>query len=186
MQTEHWIELKRTDFLAALKAVKPTVRVKNSPERELQIGLVNGLAIFSVQGASASMPATGSWPGLASIRLIYFLTFLVAKPVESIIRISYSEEKIKVSSARFSARWADNNDLLTIEQLGQHSTTPTKENILKFKCPKCRRKQGVPLHSLPSGPFASNEAIKMLASAEENDHGFACTSCGATWAEQAV
>lgn len=186
MSNEYWIELKQTDFLAALQALKPTLSVKNAPERELQIGLINGQAVFTIQGASASKPATGSWPGLAGIRLAYFLTFLVAKPPENSIRITYADGKIKVSSARFSAKWVNSNDLLTGEQLHQHARTPTKENILKYKCPKCRRKQGLPLHSLPSGPFATSETKKLLAEAEKLGHGFACTSCGTTWAEQVV
>lgn len=186
MNTEHWLELKRTDFLAALQSLKPSTRIKNSPERDLQIGLINGQAIFSVQGASSSKPAKGSWPGIANIRLMYFLTFLVAKPSESTIRISYADEKIKVSSARFPAKWIDSNDLFALEQLDQHANTPTKENTLKFKCPKCRRKQGVPLHSLPPESFASIEIKKLMALAEKLEHGFACTSCGATWAEQTV
>lgn len=186
MNAAHWIELKRTDFLDVLQKLKPSLRVKNSPDRDLQIGLVNGHAIFSVQGASASKPAKGSWPGLAQTRLMNFLTFLVAKPTESTVRISFEKGKIKVSSARFSAKWSKSDDLLTIEQLDQHSSTQTKENILKFKCPKCRRKQGVSIHSLASGLFASSEDKKLMSIAEKLNHGFACKSCGATWDEQIV
>ena len=77
MNFEYWIELKRADFLSALKTLKPTLRVKSAPPRELQIGFEDSQVIFAIQGNSATKPATGNWPGLAEIKLSYFLSFLV-------------------------------------------------------------------------------------------------------------
>lgn len=186
MSTECWIEMKRTDFLGAIQSLKPTARIKSAPERELQIGLVDGQAVFSTQGASASVAAYGSWSGIACTRLAYFLTFLVAKPTESIIKIIYEDGKLRVSSARFPSKWADSEERETSDLLSQHTITPKKENILKYKCPKCRRKQGVALDSLERGPFASEEVKRLFVAAEAVHHGFGCLSCGNTWADQYV
>lgn len=186
MIKQPWIELKRTDFLSALKDIKPSLRVKGAPERDLQIGLVNSQIVLSVQGKSVSRPAKGDWPGLASLRLAYFLTFLVAKPAESIVRISFIEGKIYTSSARFPAQWVDSNDLLTVTHLNHHASTPTKENTLKFKCPKCKLKQGVAFFSLTRGPFMTEKIKEILTEGESLEHGFGCLSCGKTWATQPI
>lgn len=186
MSSPHWIELKRTDFLSAITSIKPTLRVKSAPERELQIGLVNGQVVFSIQGASSSKPAKGDWPGLACTRLEYFLTFLIAKPPESQVRITFSDGKIQLGTSRFPAEWVDSNDLFTESQLHQHAVMPAKENILKFKCPKCRRKQGVAFASLSPGPFVTDEIRALLSAGASLGHAFGCLSCGNSWEEQAV
>ena len=186
MSTEKWVELKRTDFLAAIQSIKPAVRIKSAPARELQIGLVNGQLVFSVEGASARAPATGHWPGLASLRLAYFLTFLVAKPTERLVRITFADEKVSVSSARFPAQWSDTSALPTGEQLLQHAASPPKENILRFKCPKCRRVRGVAFDSISSGPFVTDTVKDMVLAGESLGHGFGCLSCGRTWENQNV
>jgi hypothetical protein len=186
MTNNPWIELKRTEFLSALKEIKPSFRVRGAPERELQIGLVNSQVVFSVQGASVSRPAVGDWQGLASLRLAFFLTFLVAKPAESMVRISFVDGKIHASSARFPAKWVDSNDLLTVTHLNDHAKTPTKEETLKFKCPKCRRKQGVAFFSISQGPFMTDMVREMVTTGESFDHGFGCLSCGKTWATQSL
>lgn len=186
MSSNPWIELKRTDFLSALKEIKPSLRVRSAPERELQIGLINSQIVFSVQGATVSRPATGFWPGLASLRLTYFLTFLVAKPAENVVRISFVDGKIHASSARFSAKWVGSDDLLTVTQLSDHAKTPTKEETITFKCPKCRRKKGVAFFSISQGPFMTDAVKNMVTVGESLDHGFGCLSCGKTWATQSL
>ena len=184
IQTDFWIELKRADFLEALKTIKPTHRVKSAPERELQIGLINQQVILSIQGSSTSKPALGNWPGVASVRLAYFLTFLIAKPTEKITRITFKADKIHVSSARFAAQWMDSGEVETCEQLNLHANTLAKENTIKYKCKSCRRKQGIPLYNILSSAFLSDKFKKILLDVEKNDHGFICISCGNTWAEQ--
>lgn len=186
MNDECWIEIKRADFLNAIQSLKPTARIKSAPERELQIGLVDDQAVFSTQGASVSISACGNWSGIVCIRLTYFLTFLVAKPSESIVKIIYKDGKLRVSSARFPSKWVDSEEREITELLSQHTNMPKKENILKYKCPKCRRKQGVALDSLESGPFASEEVKRLFEVAESVHHGFGCLSCGNTWADQYV
>jgi hypothetical protein len=186
MITEKWIELKRNDFLTVIQSIKPTVRIKSAPARELQIGLVDGKLVFSVEGASASAPATGHWPGLASLRLAYFLTFLVAKPTERLVRIAFADEKVSVSSARFPAQWRDTNALPVGEQLLQHAASPPKEKILRFKCPKCRRVRGVGLYTISAGPFVADAVKDMVLAGESLGHGFGCLNCGRTWEYQAV
>lgn len=186
MSSNPWIELKRTDFLSALKEIKPSLHVRSASERELQVGLINSQIVFSVQGATVSRPATGFWPGLASLRLTYFLTFLVAKPAENVVRISFVDGKIHASSARFSAKWVDSDDLLTVTQLSDHAKTPTKEETITFKCPKCRRKKGVAFFSISQGPFMTDAMKNMVTVGESLDHGFGCLSCGKTWATQSL
>ena len=186
MNFEYWIELKRADFLSALKTLKPTLRVKSAPPRELQIGFEDSQVIFAIQGNSATKPATGNWPGLAEIKLSYFLSFLVAKPIENEIRIKFINQKIYISSAIFPAKWIFSEDSSIREKLHAHSSTPGIENVLKFKCQKCRKKQGVAFVSLSTGPLA-NESIKdFIKNADMLGHGFGCLSCGNTWDEQEV
>jgi hypothetical protein len=186
MENLPWIELRRTDFLSALKDIKPSLRVRGAPERELQIGLINSQIVFSVQGATVSRPARGFWPGLASLRMTYFLTFLVAKPAENVVRISFVDGKIHASSARFAAKWVDSNDLLTVTHLNDHAKTPTKEETMMFKCPKCRRKKGVAFFSISQGPFMTDMVKNMVTVGESLDHGFGCLVCGKTWATQSL
>jgi hypothetical protein len=186
MSTEKWIELKRTDFLSAIQSIKPTGRTKGAPTRELQIALLNGQLVFSTEGAFASAPATGDWPGLAILRLSYLLTFLVAKPTESMVRITFSDEKISVSSARFPAKWSRTRALPKREQLLKHAALPRREDVLRFKCPKCRRIQGVAFDSISIGPFAADTVKRMVIYGESQGHGFGCLSCGWTWENQTV
>jgi hypothetical protein len=186
MITEKWIELKRTDFLSAIQSIKPTGRTRGAPARELQIGLIKGQLVLSREGAFASAPATGDWPGLASLHLAYFLTFLVAKPTECMVRITFSDEKISVSSARFPAKWSRTRALPTKEQLLKHAALPIKEDVLRFKCPKCRRIQGVAFDSISAGPFAADSVKRMMIAGESQGHGFGCLSCGWTWENQTV
>ncbi len=186
MNSPYWIELKRTDFLDALKSLKLALRVKGSPARDLQIGLIDGEVVFSVQGGTASSPASGNWPGLASLPLTYFLTFLVAKPSENPIRMTFADGKVHLSTARFPAKWVDSNDLLTGEQLHEHAVMPGIEEILKFKCPKCRRKKGVAFVSLSAGSFTPDGIKNMLHAGESLGHAFGCLACSATWVEQVV
>lgn len=183
---EQWIELKRTDFLSILKAVKPTLRVKSAPDRDLQISFENNHLVMSVQGDIAKKPAKGQWRGIASTKLSYFLTFLVATPDETIVRISFADDKVKVSSARFKASWVDLPDTQNNTEQNKHAALPVNELILKFKCPKCRRKQGVALEALTTGLIIADEIKTLFEAANAEGHGFGCLSCGKTWDEHLV
>jgi DNA-directed RNA polymerase subunit M/transcription elongation factor TFIIS len=183
---EQWIELKRTDFLSILKTIKPTLRVKSAPDRNLQIGFENNHLVMSVQGETARKPAKGDWNGIASTKLYYFLTFLVAIPEEPTVRISFLDEKIKVSTAKFKATWAELPGAAISSEQAKHAALPVKEVVLKFKCPKCRRKQGVVLEALTTGLIIPEEFKTLIASAKSAGHGFGCLSCGKTWEEQVI
>jgi len=186
MENDYWIEIKRKDFLDALKEIKPALRVRGAPERELQIGLVNSQLIFSVEGAFASRPAKGNWPGIASTRLAYFLTFLAANPAEASIRISYQDQKIRASTAVFTSKWRHSNDLYTGDLLHTHSTSQAAEKAPKFICPVCHKKQGVPIDSLPRGVFTDYKSRRLEKTADSLGHGFGCKACGHTWEEQVL
>jgi hypothetical protein len=58
MKTAPWIELKRTDFLATLKVLKPINRIRLG-DRVLQIGYVDHKVVFTVDGGSSVKPAQG-------------------------------------------------------------------------------------------------------------------------------
>jgi len=103
MDTDQWLELKHTDFFSVLKAIKPTLRVKGAPERDVHLSYENDQLVLSIQGGIARTPAKGHWNGIACTKFSYFLSFLVGKPSETIIRISFSENKLKVSTATFKA-----------------------------------------------------------------------------------
>ncbi len=60
MKTAPWIELKRTDFLAALKVLKPINRIRLG-DRVLQIGYVDHQVVFTVDGGSSVKSAQGDW-----------------------------------------------------------------------------------------------------------------------------
>lgn len=186
MGTEQWLELKRTDFLSVLKAIKPTLRVKGAPERDLKLSYENDHLVMSIQGGIARTPAKGPWNGIACTKLSYFLSFLLGKPSETIIRISFSENKLKVSTATFKASWSDLPERhLGIEQ-AKHTALPVNEVILKFKCPKCQRKQGVAIDALTTGILIPENFKTLHTTAHKNDNGFGCLLCGWTWAEQSI
>lgn len=186
MNTEQWLELKRTDFLSVIKAIKPTLRVKNAPERDLHLSFENDHIVMSVQGGIAKTPANGHWTGIASTKLSYFLSFLVGIPSESVVRISFSDGKLKVSTARFKASWAELSDQRRDIEQAKHAALPVQEAILKFKCPKCRRKQGVSLDALSTGLIITEEFKLLFATAKNLGHGFGCMVCGCTWDVQST
>ena len=181
-----WLEMRRTGFLEALKAIKPTLRVASAPERQLQIGYLEGRAVFAVEGTKSSVEASGQWPGIACVRLSHFLAFLVAKPGEPLVHMSYANSKIVLGTARINAEWLSAKNTSSSAQLERHAVTPTKENVLRFKCPSCRRKQGVAIDSLSTSAFASPAVKALLAEARQAQHGFGCLSCASTWDEQIV
>jgi hypothetical protein len=184
MQTDPWIEVKRTDFLAALKVLKPANRIRIA-DRELQIGYVDQKVVFTVDGGSSVKPAQGDWPGLAMVKLMYFLTFLAAKPVEEVVRISYVDGRIHASSGRLAAQWSDN---VMLSNLALHAdvATPPSGHVVKFKCPKCRRMQGMAFDSLFSGSMAKASIKTMVDAGVRKGHGFGCLVCGHTWANQVL
>lgn len=184
MQTAPWIEVKRADFLAALKDLKPANRIRIG-DRELQIGYVGGRVVFTVDGGSSVKPAQGDWPGLATVKLMYFLTFLVAKPVEEVVRISYVDGRIHASSGRFAAQWSEN---VMLSDLALHASTatPPTGHVVKFKCPTCRRMQGMAFDSLFSGSMAKASIKTMVDAGVRKGHGFGCLACGHTWAHQVL
>ena len=186
MNTEQWLELKRTDFLSMLKDIKPGLRVKNAPERDLHLSFENDHLVMSVQGGIAKRPANGHWTGIASTKLSYFLSFLVGIPSESVIRISFSGGKLKVSTARFKASWSELSDHRLDNEQAKHAALPVQEAILKFKCPKCRRKQGVSLDALSTGLIIPEQFKLLFDTAGNLGHGFGCMVCGCTWDMQAT
>jgi hypothetical protein len=186
MSAHHWIELKRTDFLAAIRSIEPPKHPKVLREAECQIGLVNGQLVLAIQGASAVAPSIGHWPGIASVRLPYLLSFLVARPVETVVRIVLVGERLHIGSARIPARWADSNDLLTGAHLDAYAKSANSIDLIKFKCRKCRRKQGIAFASVPSGPGSTDAIKRILKTGEPLGHGFGCLVCGHTWDKQSV
>ncbi len=123
---------------------------------------------------------------MASLRMKYFLTIMIAKPVENVVRISFVDRKIHASSARFTANWVDSNDLLAVINLNDHAKTSTKEETLTFKCPKCRRKKGVAFFSISQGPFMTDLVKNMVTLGKSLGHGFGCLVCRKTWRTQSV
>ena len=186
MSANHWIELKRTDFLATIRSIEPPKRPKVLREAECQIGLVNGQLVLAIQGASAVAAAIGHWPGIASVGLPYLLSFLVARPVEAVVRIVMVGERLHIGTARIPARWSDSNDLLTGVHLDDYAKSANSIDLIKFKCRKCRRKQGVAFASVPSGPGTTDQIKRILKTGEPLGHGFGCLVCGHTWDQQAV
>lgn len=181
-----WLEMKRTGFLEALRSLKPAPRVRSSPERQLQIGFGNGFAVFAVEGASTSVAANGDWPGLASVRLAHFLAFLIAKPIDPVVRITFTDNKIFIEAARIHAEWTQLKTKSALQQLDRHRQTPAKENRFRFTCPNCNRKQGVAVESLSPSSLASEPVKALLKAAGYLNHGFGCLRCGSTWESQIV
>lgn len=185
MQSAPWLEIKTTDFLAALKAIKPTRTIKMLGDQQLQIGFVGGQVVFAVDGGTASRPAQGDWPGLATVKLLHLLSFLKVKHVESVIRFSFVDGRIHVGSARFAALWASNQMIADLTVQSNASTAPSGHQV-RFKCPHCKKMQGVSFDSLFYGPMAKATIKSMVDEGSRLGHGFGCLLCGKTWANQHV
>jgi hypothetical protein len=179
-----WLELKRTDFLAALQEIKPTLKVKSAPERQLQIGYVDGRVVFSIQGALASKPAAGDWPGIAQVRLDQFLSFLIAKPTEPVVRIAIVGEKLHVATARFAVTWDSTGGPLAQSELARHARSTPKELRIKLRCPICDRVQGVSFDWYAVGPLGDAKVMELVHKGQQLGHGFGCLRCGGTWNDQ--
>ena len=184
MKTAPWIELKRTDFLAALKVLKPINRIRLG-DRVLQIGYVDHQVVFTVDGGSSVKPAQGDWPGLVTVKLMYLLTFLVAKPAEDVVRLSFLDGRLHVSSGRFVAEWS-NNLILQDSAFHASKVTPPTGNVVKFKCTKCRRMQGRAFDSLIDGAKSMASIKTLVDSGVRMGHGFGCLACGHTWLNQVL
>lgn len=185
MPSVPWLEIRTPDFLEALKTINPTGALKTLRDRQLQIGFVGGQVVFAVDRGTVSRPAQGDWPGLATVKLIYFMTFLKAKPIDTVIRLSVVDGRIHAGSARFACLWSSN--LMLSDLMYQpNASTPPSDHQVRFKCPLCRRKQGVSFDSLFTGTLAKTSIKTMVDVGSRRGHGFGCLSCGATWATQLV
>lgn len=129
--------------------------------------------------------AQGEWLGLVTVKLMYLITFLVAKPVEDVVRLSFLDGRLHVSYGRFVAKWS-NNLILQDSAFHASKVTPPTGNVVKFKCTKCRRMQGRAFDSLIDGAKSMASIKTLVDSGVRMGHGFGCLACGHTWLNQVL
>ena len=66
--TPAWLEIDRDDFVDALKRLKTGRLTKAFLHQELQIGYLQGEAVFCIQGAQIRWPAKGSSNGFVCLQ----------------------------------------------------------------------------------------------------------------------
>jgi len=178
-----WIELKRDDFLDAINRLKPKRLLKSYAILELQISFLNSEVIFCVNGAETKKPAIGEWSGFVCLRYGLLLPFLKIKPQSDPLKIEYVDAKIKIETARLTAKWIQKSNLDTQASIDAHllSDQPDKIN-LKF-CPSCGKKKGMAIDLLPIKSKLDAEQLRLQMLADNTNANTGCLTCGYVWIE---
>lgn len=185
MTAQGCLEIQKAELLAALKSIQKKVKdVKG--EQTLHIGFVDDQAVLSTPGMRVAIAASGDWPGMASIKLTHMLSFLVGEPAGTLLQMSYADSKLRIGTSRLPAHWTAADPEVAGKELSKHGRLPSSTLIMRFKCPGCKKKQGIALDSADAGPLASEALKQLIKQAEITDDGFGCLSCGHTWADQVV
>ena len=178
-----WIEIKKDDFLDAIKRLKPTRMPKSYALLELQIAFQNGEAIFCVSGAETRRPARGEWKGFVCVRYGLLLPFLKIKPVADPVKIEYVDSKIKIEITKLSARWIEASELITTATMNAHFLSGAPQKV-EFKfCPSCGKKKGMNLGLLPMKSKLNAEELRIQMLADNTSANTGCLACGYGWIE---
>lgn len=177
-----WIELSRNDFLDAIKQIKPGRMLKSFLLRELQIGLVNGEAIFAVEGASTRRPAQGCWNGFACLAYGMLYPYIKVRPDTDPVRLTFENGRLKIGTTRFQARWIEASPWISEMALDAHFFGPITSHQ-KLYCPRCGKREGMSRGALLDLPVRSPALEDLLNLLEAHDASHGCVLCRYSWAE---
>jgi hypothetical protein len=176
-----WLELTREDFLSALKRLKPGRMLKSYLTKELQIGLLNGEAVFCIEGAQTRRPATGQWTGFACVSYGLLLPFLKVPPDADPVRITFDDGRLRIGTVRFSSRWIQASPWISEMALEAHFMTPPNEPLLY--CPRCGKRKGIDISGVTQKSKPKPEEKRLVDLFEDTPATHGCTACFHGWAE---
>lgn len=179
-----WLELGRGDFLEALACLRPRRVSKTHLLKELQIGLVRGEAVFSMEGVESRQPARGQWGGIACMSYGMLYRFLRYPPETDAVRLVYDGRKLQLGNSRFDAMWVGASELAGDALLNAH--VMATEDTRRWRCPGCELKQARRLDGLPSR-VRMTPGLRLLISIRDGTEAtHACPNCGYAWKEVSV
>jgi hypothetical protein len=122
--TPAWIEIDRDDFVDALKRLKTGRITKAFLHQELQIGFLQGEAVFCIQGAQIRKPATGLWNGFVCLQYGVLAPYLKVKPEHPSVRLTYDNGKLVFGITRLQAKWIEVSPWISQMALEAHFVGP--------------------------------------------------------------
>lgn len=180
-ESDVWLELSREDFLCALARLKPPRMSQAYLRKELQLGLVDGEAVFSMEGAEHRQPAVGSWNGLACMTYGMLYPYLEIKPASERVRLIFEDNKLRLGTRRFNATWISTTPTVTQALINAHFMSD--EDNRKWRCPMCEAKQVRCLGGLPARARLTKQDRLLIAIRDSTEASHACGNCGYAWVE---
>lgn len=183
-----FLVIRKTDFLNAIRTIKPRKLTKAVYSSEVQLGHLENEAVFCVNGAQSRCPARGQWSGLARFRFIHLLSLLKVPPKVNPVLIQYGHGKLIIETSRITAGWAEVSEWVGSMALEAHlqDLPPEEENVPPLYCPRCGRRKGVPYDpvALQAGRYPiPEEKIFFRGNPFNADPTHECGECGHRWAD---
>jgi len=178
------LSLRTTDFLTAVRTIKPRRVTKQAQLSECQLGYLDGEAVFCVHGAETRRPAAGRWPGFVCFRFAYLLAFLKVRPVGEEIVFGYADDRLRIDSISVPASWAGTPEWIAEMAIGAHLHGPDDDAAAPgLYCPKCAKLEGVRLSALIQPRTLQEERIILGGRDLTLKPTRECRACGHRWIE---
>lgn len=176
-----WMELARDDFVDALKMLSPGRMLKSRLAQELQIGLVNGEAVFCIEGAITRCPACGDWNGFVSLAYGSVAPYIRVRPSSDPVRLTFEGQRLKLEQSRFPARWTEVSPWISDMVLNAHFLGSDETPLPKLWCPSCGKRDAVAHEALLAQVKRSQDDETLLMLLERHGATHACRSCRYGW-----
>jgi len=160
-----WLEIDRDDFVDALKRLKTGRITKAFLHQELQIGFLQGEAVFCIQGAQTRKPATGLWNGFVCLQYGVLAPYLKVKPEHPSVRLTYDNGKLVFGITRLQAKWIEVSPWISQMALEAHFVGPDDSNT------------GAAVKSTSTPPIDSQEQQEIWGGRHEPAHGLSILVC---------
>ncbi len=178
-----WMELSRDNFVHALKTLSPGRITKALMSKELQIGLVNGEAVFCIQGASTRCQASGQWNGFVCLPYGSLSPYVRVPPDKDPVRLTFETNRLKLGGSRYPARWIDASPWISDMALTAHLFGPDEQPGAALQCPMCGKHSVLSRGGLLTKIVRTSREESMLNLLERYDATHACSGCRYGWRE---
>lgn len=178
-----WLDITRDDFLSAIKRLKPGRMLKSYQSKELQIGFLDGEAVFCIEGAQTRRPSQGEWKGFACVPFGLVLPFLKVPPMTDTVRLSFEDGRLRIGTVRYTAKWIEVSPWISQMALEAHFMAPADTQDKPRYCPRCGKRQGVLLDHLQQKSALKEPEKKLLTRHQDSEATHACRSCLHGWKE---
>jgi hypothetical protein len=161
--TPAWLEIDRNDFVDALKRLKTGRITKAFLHQELQIGYLQGEAVFCIQGAQIRKPAKGMWNGFVCLSYGVFAPYLKVKPESQLVRLNFENGRLGLGITRLQAKWIEVSPWISQMALEAHFVGPDDSNTgaaVKSTTTPPSDSQGQ--QEIWGGPHAPSHGLSML------------------------